>query len=177
MNDIHKSVGDRDLWAAHIQLQFDCALGLFKVPTHDKGAATYAPPLFEQYMRISANLPNDVYKRQHLFKSTNEYVDVCTSRSFFETSHFDEIALMIGYDSNFVIKTFEFIQEAITLEKKLFDMCKKEDRRTSEPRRVKSKNCEYNEVISFIIEHEGEELLQEFQFSKSRRVEQRRKRH
>ena len=127
-------------------------------------------------MRMSANLPNDIYKRQHLFKSTTEYVNTCNSRSFFETSHFDEIALMIGYDSNFVTKTFEFIQEAITLEKKLFDMCKKEDRRVSKPRRVKSKNCDYTEVISFIIEHNGEELLQEFQFNTSRRVEQRRTR-
>jgi hypothetical protein len=107
----------RNLWLTAIANHMDCALNNFEVPkrTGNKDAMS----IEQQYKKLENLIEKSPDKFFRYMKKPN--LDCQKSRYFFETSQFDNIAIMVGYDTNFINKVFNFIQETITLEKKLWE--------------------------------------------------------
>lgn len=75
-------------------------------------------------IKLSYNRELDFYKnRDSLYVKLP--MDIHKSRYFLETESFDDTAIACGYDTYFVRKTFDYVQKAITLEKKLHEEIKK----------------------------------------------------
>lgn len=87
------------------------------------GVFSYENENFEEQEKniIKKNIKNNIvyYSR---FQLHDQYTT--PARNFFESSRFDTIANDLGYDSLFVNKTFNKIQDAITREKKIYEMFK-----------------------------------------------------
>lgn len=124
-------IEERNFMAKMMMLHVDMALGLFKIPeTHSSKSIK---PINEQLIAIRKKLKGKpIYRRHHLYNNIYEFVEVQRSRDFLERSNFDEIAHMIGYDTEFIKRTFAYVQNVITIEKRLFDELKLEDRRKKE---------------------------------------------
>ena len=98
---------EHNLWFKFIECRIHDAIGKFNLN---------GPDLETQY--------NDM--RKGLKKSGRKYIRACSvnthsARYFFETSRFDDLAILLGYDSLFVNKVFAYIHKAITLDKKLYE--------------------------------------------------------
>ena len=114
---------EHELWSRVLILMVEDAMGLFKIP-NEQDEKYGAPILKEQYKAIREEMIRTgqrVIKRETLHGSDQNKRNVPRARHFMETSQLDEMAAIIGYDSSFVNRTFALVQEAITLEKKLFE--------------------------------------------------------
>lgn len=162
---------ERNLWATVIQANFEDALGIFKAYDREQNRKTLQKQ-YEKELRKAEKKYSNVRKRQHLYKNLNNYMQTLKARSFFESSAFDDIAMDIGYDSNFINKTFAYIQEAITLEKKLFDAVKLSERRTNKEDRRQKKERTFIERFSVLLDPDPTKLESEqiFVFKNDRRT-------
>lgn len=105
------------LWHAVLEEHLRAAVDPWKLPNKDRNI----PSLVEQYRVRRKNFKKAgrrIGARKHLHKTP---IDTERSREFFCYSMFDDICTSLGYDNGYVEKVFNFVQEAITLEKKLFD--------------------------------------------------------
>ena len=125
-------IDERNFMSKMMMLHIEKALGLFFIPENcsDKSVKSLegqAASLKEKFKDEKYK----VYRRQHLFKNISHYNDVAKARAYLEGSHFDDVVELVGYDTEFIKRTFNFVQRAITLEKQIFDAVKLEDRRES----------------------------------------------
>lgn len=96
-------------------------------------------------------------KRYVRYTSTFNYTDYARAKIFLESSSFDEVANLAGYDSLFVSKTFAFCQDVISRKKFIEDVLKKrEEKRREEIRRYETEKHEIkrarhlNEILTEI---------------------------
>lgn len=119
MIDKNKRTPEHDLWASVIMAHFEDAMGMFVL--HKK------KPLEMQYQQIRQEFIENkkvLYDRRELHMARNcsgINNSVMRSRKFFETSEFDTLAEILGYDSRFVNQTFGIVQQAITYERKIYE--------------------------------------------------------
>lgn len=103
-------MSDRQLWAQVLQKNVDDALGIFGTIN----ASAYKPHLSLV----------DAYK-EFLVKYAHKPLpklpyDTRKARVWMEGSNFNLVCEMAGYDTEFINRSFAYVQEAITLEKKLY---------------------------------------------------------
>lgn len=107
----------RNLIAAVINAAVMDALGIFRIPDPHSNVGDFEA----QYKALLCKYQGRIFnRRSDLFSSRENFTECTRARVFLEKSYFDDLAGLIGYDSLFVNKTFSMVQEAITLEKKLF---------------------------------------------------------
>lgn len=139
----------RNMWASHMILKVDDAMGLYHAPIFGK----IAPSLEEQHRKHRERLSkgeHNIYQRNHLFQVRENYLNCEKGRDFLERSHFDEIIDLMGYDSLFLNKIFDYVQKSISLEKELFDEFAKKDRRKLKYRRSdKERRSKHNNKIKY----------------------------
>lgn len=143
MNLQPQSTGEKDLWTKYMALKIEDAMGIFKVP--DIKTMPITPSLQDQYeIQLKRLKKKTIVHRGHIYENATQWNQASAGRNFLESSHFDEVASDVGYDSNFVNKIFSFIQEVITLEKKLFNElsvpCKRVACRREKDRELKYKD-------------------------------------
>lgn len=97
---------EQRLWASILDTCVEDALNIFTL----KGDRT----LEEQYA--------DIYRERGVKKFPILSLECQRARLWMESSGFDDVVDLVGYDSEFVKRTFEYVQRAITLEKKLYEV-------------------------------------------------------
>lgn len=96
-------MADIDLWKRVLQENVDDALGIFS------GSKNLEIRHVEFLKK---------YKQKKLIPVS---LETRRARVWMEGSNFDLVCELAGYDSEFVSRCFQYVQKAITLEKKLYD--------------------------------------------------------
>lgn len=119
---------EHKIWARYLEIMIDDAMGMFHIPNPEADSDKYKD-LDTQYKKIVKDFKKrknfSLNKREQLHKKVPSNPQATLkARAFLESSQFDEIACDLGYGSLLVNKTFALVQEAITLEKKLWERFK-----------------------------------------------------
>ena len=106
-------MSDRDLWAAMLDRRVLDAIFPFVIPNKQRPSTSFD----EQFKAISK-------KREagRLIIDPLQSAETRRALIFFECSHFDEVVEMIGYDSEFVKRTFDMVQKFVTARKKIMSI-------------------------------------------------------
>ena len=122
------------LWSKYLMTMIDDAMGAFNIPSKSLEGEKEIPPLNVQYDILrekflkEKNGKVEFLYREQIQKNPPAHNNACNkARLFLESSRFDEVANIIGYDSEFISRTFSLVQEAITLEKRLWEELKGEN--------------------------------------------------
>ena len=109
----------KEMWMSVIECHVRKAMNNFKMQNvwGREGTGVNGLSLEQQNERFIELFRNNKRKFNREFRLS--CVEVNQSRYFLETSQFDSIAEMCGYDSLFVNKVFAMVQEIITYEKEL----------------------------------------------------------
>ena len=136
LRDYTQSTGSPEtrFWATYLTTKISDAMGCFSIPSQHKKGQRWgcAAPVKDQYKEKRA----EMVKSKKLFDNRSQLKHVNYGRTnecdkarlFLEGSEFDEVCSIVGYGSVFVNRAFAMVQEAITLEKKLYDEFKKDDK-------------------------------------------------
>lgn len=106
----------RRFWAQFLMFKIEDAMSLFVMPTEKT---------FEQQYKILLKKFKKKQDAGHKIKNRSDLMknqmNTWNARYFFETDSFNYVAYVLGLDDSFIKRTFDMIQQAITLEKKLYE--------------------------------------------------------
>ena len=112
-----------NLWKAVIQGRVEDALGSFRIPSFYRGlSCTSLEVQYQERRQECLDKGTKITDRKCLQGYTADKKLACwRARAWLESSEFDDCCETVGHGSSFVRRTFAFVQEVISLEKKLFD--------------------------------------------------------
>lgn len=112
---------EHNLWFTLLLWKMDDAMGTFRLPYFTEGV----PDLDIQYRELRHHYLKSgerILSRDELYNNSDgKGRSAPRARSFLESQAFDDISMMIGYDTHFINSAFALVQKAITYEKKLWD--------------------------------------------------------
>lgn len=104
-------------WSHYLTEIVRDAMGVFDFPHKNSSLDRQYQNLRNKYIKN----PPQFIRRSELHHRRHTADDTSKARFFLESSNFDEIVVMIGYESEFVKRTFDMVQTAVSYEKKLFE--------------------------------------------------------
>ena len=99
------NMAERELWAAILERRVLDAISPFVIPD-SKNPKTAFNTQYDKFMKLRLE------GKLHI--GTMQKVETRKAMYFLESSHFDEVAGDLGYDSEFVKRTFNFVQKCVT---------------------------------------------------------------